>query len=249
MVFLDCNYFSSVLRRDVSVYVLLPQTSGKGFPKGKCYRTLYLLHGFSDDRSAWMRRTAIERYAERYSIAVVMPDASHSFYTDMRYGSAYFTYVSGELQNDMERWFPLSDKRDDRFVAGNSMGGYGAFKLALSFPERYAKAASLSGALDITSERAKEILQNEYAAVYGETARASQSENNLLRLIERFPLKYLKKTMLYQICGKEDALYESNQTFRAAATKAKLSLAYFEEQGGHTWEFWDRHIQTVLEWL
>lgn len=96
---------------------------------------LYLLHGLSDNHSCWLRRTAVDRYAEEYGIAVVMPEVQRSFYCDMAHGPAYFTYIADELPQICQRLFRLSDKREDTFIAGNSMGGYGALKAALSRPE------------------------------------------------------------------------------------------------------------------
>ncbi len=113
------------------------------------FRVLYLLHGYSDDQTAWQRWTSIERYAEGLNLAVVMPAAQNSFYTDMVHGGKFFTFLTEELPAVVHDLFPLSTERADTFVAGLSMGGYGAFKLALSRPDLYAAAASLSGALDI----------------------------------------------------------------------------------------------------
>ncbi len=113
--------------------------------------TLYLLHGLSDDDSIWLRRTSIERYVADLGIAVVMPQVHRSFYTDMAEGGRYWTFISEELPTLARSFFPLSHQREDNFVAGLSMGGYGAFKLALRKPEQYAAAASLSGALDMVA--------------------------------------------------------------------------------------------------
>ena len=111
---------------------------------------LYLLHGLTDDHTGWQRYTSIERYADEAGLAVVMPAVHHSFYTDEVHGHAYWTYVSEELPALVHRLFRVSDRPEDTFAAGLSMGGYGAVKLALSHPDRYAAAASLSGTLDIT---------------------------------------------------------------------------------------------------
>src|SRR6266498_4824372 len=114
------------------------------------YRTLYLLHGHSDDHTAWMRWSSIEKYAEGLNLAVVMPAVHLSFYNDMVYGGKYWQFISEEVPALVREMFSLSADRKDNFVAGLSMGGYGAFKMALTHPERFAAAASLSGAVDIS---------------------------------------------------------------------------------------------------
>src|SRR3954463_9504927 len=154
MAFLDVHCFSDALGLSVSFYVLLPQQTTRqiglaGGEKRAQYPTLYLLHGLSDDHTIWMRRTSIERYAAAKNIAVVMPAVARSFYQDMASGARYWTFVSEELPALCQQFFPLSPAREDNFVAGLSMGGYGALRLGLARPEKFAAAASLSGALDI----------------------------------------------------------------------------------------------------
>src|SRR5919108_3091874 len=151
MILNEVKFFSEVLGFFTSMHVLLPQRTladakAKRTPK---YRTLYLLHGYSDDHTAWQRWTSIERYVDGLELAVVMPAVHLSYYTDIAYGGKYWQFISEEVPAVVRDIFPLSSERKNNFVAGLSMGGYGAFKLALTHPERYAAAASLSGALDI----------------------------------------------------------------------------------------------------
>ncbi|MBC7251612.1 MAG: hypothetical protein H5T62_15205 [Anaerolineae bacterium] len=117
---------------------------------GKC-KTLYLFHGAFADSSSWSLYSRVEEYADRHGLAVVMPNVGNSFYADLWHGPAYWTFVSEELPRFVRSVFPLSDKREDNFVAGLSMGGYGAFKLVLNKPEKFAAGISLSGVLDIVT--------------------------------------------------------------------------------------------------
>src|SRR5215213_8161991 len=151
MILNEVKFFSETLGILSLMYVLMPQRKlaemqSKRAPK---LRTLYLLHGHSDDHTAWQRYTSIERYAEGLNLAVVMPAVHLSFYKDMAYGLKYWQFISEEVPALVRDLFLLSSARKDNFVAGLSMGGYGAFKMALTHPERFAAAASLSGALDI----------------------------------------------------------------------------------------------------
>ena len=151
MALLHVNYFSEALGVQTPVDVILPEVKqGIGVDasaKDELPKVLYLLHGYSDDQTIWQRRTSVERYAAKYNLAIIMPGVNHSFYCNEVYGERYWDFVSQELPRVMHRFFRLSDKREDTFVAGLSMGGYGAMKLALNFPERFGAAASFSGAV------------------------------------------------------------------------------------------------------
>ena len=151
MALIHVDFFSEVLGMSSQMEVILPQqTEGQigigHVEKQNKYPVLYLLHGMTDNQTIWTRNTSIERYAAEHGIAVVMPNAHLGWYTDMQYGFDYFTFFSEELPTLCERFFPcISNDPKDRFVTGNSMGGYGAFKLGLTCPEKYAGIASLSG--------------------------------------------------------------------------------------------------------
>ena len=147
---LRCDFFSEALSLSTSMTVLLPQRTTtqigmEGHASDGPPPVLYLLHGLSDDDTIWLRRTSIERYAAPLGLAVVMPQVHRSFYTDQAYGGRYWTFLTEELPELVGSLFRVSDRREDTFVAGLSMGGYGALKWALRHPERFAAAASLSG--------------------------------------------------------------------------------------------------------
>lgn len=256
MALIHCDFFSEVLGLSSSMYVILPQETKtqigmKGTVRNKKHPTLYLLHGLSDDHSIWLRRTSIERYVAELGLAVVMPAVHRSFYTDMANGYRYWTFISEELPEIARSFFPLSDAREDNFAAGLSMGGYGAFKLALAKPEKYAAAASLSGAVNMAS-RVKNIeadMQTEWKNVFGDLDRVEGSENDLFFLARRLKESGSPLPMLYQCCGTEDFLYEDNVKFRDYAWELKLNLTYEEGPGTHEWGYWDKMIQNVLKWL
>ena len=158
MVHLRCDFFSEALSLSTSMTVLLPQRTTtqigmEGRTTDGAPPVLYLLHGLSDDDTIWLRRTSIERYAAPLGLAVVMPQVHRSFYADQAYGGRYWTFLTEELPELVGSLFRVSDRREDTFVAGLSMGGYGALKWALRQPERFAAAACLSGAVDIAGLR------------------------------------------------------------------------------------------------
>lgn len=254
MAFIQCDFFSEVLGLSVSMNVILPQdTSGQIGMEGKSlskkHPTLYLLHGASDDHTIWMRRTSIERYVAPLGLAVIMPAVHRSYYTDMVHGYKFWTFISEELPAIARSFFPLSDAREDNFVAGLSMGGYGAFKLALRCPDKFAAAASLSGALDVSWLTREVDRKEEFKNIFGDLEKLSGSENDLFYLAEKLAKSDEPKPMLYQCCGTEDFLYEDNIRFRDWARELDLNLTYEEEPGTHEWGYWDKKIQRVLEWL
>lgn len=254
MALINCDFYSEALGLSTSMKVILPE-EGRQDPKqgfkamDKKYPTLYLLHGLSDDHTIWLRRTNIERYVSNRGIAVVMPAVHRSFYTDMAKGLKYWTFVSQELVAKARTFFPLSDKREDNFVAGLSMGGYGAFKLALSQPEAFAAAASLSGAVDVESIALKNTANVELDLIFGGIDGIRGTKNDLFYLADSLAGSKGPKPRLYQCCGTEDFLYEDNIKFRDYVKELGLDLTYEEGPGSHEWGYWDMMIQRVLDWL
>lgn len=250
MALLHVCFRSAVLELDMRMSVILPET--KCAREGGRWPTLYLLHGLSDDHTAWERRTSIERYASRMGLAIVMPEVYRSFYTDMKHGGRYWTFISEELPTLCENMFLLSDKREDRFAAGLSMGGYGAFKLGLRLPERYAAVASLSGAVDLFYGADVDEKEDKHADlwsdIFGTAREAVGGEDDLPAVARRLIQRGGQRPMFYLACGTEDFLYEGNQRFLKEFGES-LQIAYKEGPGGHTWGFWDQYIQDVLTWL
>ena len=253
MARIQCDFYSAALGTSVTINVLLPQPAQEQPTTPRRYPVLWLLHGLLDDHTTWLRQTSLERYVDGLQLAVVMPAGGRSFYTDMAHGYRYWTYVSEELPALARAWFPLSDQREENFVAGLSMGGYGAFKLALRQPERYAAAASLSGALRSFDREAEAGATPEWVDeltnVFGDLAGFSTSEDNVYPLARKLAESGAPSPMLYQCCGVDDFLYADNLAFKQHAESLGLPLTYMEGPGEHNWAYWDQQIQRVLAWL
>jgi len=244
MALLQVDFFSEALQVCSSLTAIMPQKRTiERLP------VLYLLHGMSDDHTIWQRRTSIERYVENRQLAVIMPNVHRSFYTDTQYGHRYYTFVSEELPRIAQSLFHLSEQRDDTFVAGLSMGGFGAFKLALTHPERFAAAASLSGALDMAGESSAQRMGEEYTRIFGDHELMRGSANDLLALAQRVASSANAQPNLYICCGTEDFLYEDNARFLQHSKDLGMAVTYEEGPGEHEWGYWDRMIQNVLAWL
>jgi putative tributyrin esterase len=254
MALVRCDFFSDVLGLSTSMTVVLPQATSSqigmtGARSGGDAPTLYLLHGLSDDDTIWLRRTSIERYVAPLGLAVVMPQVARSFYADEAHGNRYWTFLSEELPEIARSFFRLSDRREDTFVAGLSMGGYGAVKWALRHPDRVAAAATLSGAVDVAGlaglphEPGREQL---WHSIFGGRP-IEGSDDDLFALLEEADPARTPK--LFVGCGTEDRLIEHNRRFLEAARARGLDVTEDLRPGDHEWGLWDAMIQDVLRWL
>ena len=251
---LRCDFYSEALHLSTSMTVLLPQrtTSQVGLANEGTQApppVLYLLHGMSDDATTWVRRTSIERYVAPLGLAVVMPQVHRSYYTDEVYGGRFWTFLSVELPALVQTFFRVSERRQDTFVAGLSMGGYGAFKWALREPHRFGAAASLSGALDVagrTTRRQRPEDPRMTERLFGDGP-VSGSDDDLLHLVAAADRATLPAMRAW--CGNEDGLLEDNRRFAAACAAADLPVELVEGPGEHDWAYWDARIVDVLSWL
>jgi S-formylglutathione hydrolase FrmB len=245
MALMRCDFFSEALELSTSMTVILPQETSSqigmaGHSAADEFPTLYLLHGLSDDDTTWIRRTSIERYVAPLGLAVVMPQGGRSFYTDEAHGNSYWTFLSEELPAVASSFFRLSTRREDTFVAGLSMGGYGALKWALRQPRRFAGAAALSSAIDV--QRVRHLNPVLWDNVFGDVLGADENLFELLRQATELP-------RLYLACGTEDPLYDDNVRFHEAAARRGADVRVDFGPGGHDWAYWDARIQDVLAWL
>ena len=250
MALLTCDFFSDALERGTSITVVLPQPTQEQIGVSSAAehgppRLLYLLHGLSDDHTAWLRYTSIERYATARGFAVVMPAVDRSFYANEKHGHRYWDYVSDELPQVVERFFRVSSKPADTFVAGLSMGGYGALKHAMTYPERYAGVASLSGVADIR-QLADRLERSEIVGrVFDGTFAPEDDLFGLLASVDP-----ASAPRLYVGCGtEEDRLMPPNERFVAEARARGLDVTTDFRPGVHEWGLWDAQIQDVLDWM
>lgn len=248
MALLTVDFFSDALEMGATMQVVLPQPTAEqiGVQETEVVGdppVLYLLHGLSDDHSAWVRYTSIERYAAAAGLAVVMPAVHRSFYANERNGGRYWDFVSEELPAVVARFLRVSTRPDETFVAGLSMGGYGALKLALTHPERFAAAASLSGALDLDRLARGSERRELFARVFGDRVGPG---DDLFSLLDSAPAPL---PALHVSCGTGDPLLASNRRFVRAARNCGAAVTTSWRTGGHEWGLWDRVIADVIGWL
>ncbi len=255
MALLHMNFHSDVLRMAVSADVILPQASktqiGMDGTRTDRFPTLYLLHGLSDDHTVWGRRTSIERYAARYGIAVVMPNVHRSWYSDMAHGGKYLTFISEELPRICRSFFnDMSDARELNYIAGLSMGGYGALKIAMADPSRFAGVASFSGAFDIEKRLAAEEQAggHELLDVFGSRT-ISDSSHDVFAAVQKQLDANVSLPSVYLSCGTEDGLLSSSRAMHALLEKHGVAHVYHEAPGSHNWDLWDDEIQRALAYF
>ena len=243
MIKCHISFFSDCLGRDARITVLLPKSAATA--SGVRYPVLYLFHGLSDSADTWLLRTSLERYADDHNMAIVLPDAARSFYCDMAYGDAYYTHISREIPEFCEALFPVSQDAKSRYLAGNSMGAYGACKIALKNPGKFAKVGLFSGALDIQSLVSRAPVHNrDWQLCFGGTQ--VPDGEDLLKLLPA--AKILPEFYLY--CGTGDFLAEDNRTFCSLCEKLQIPLSVHWEEGGiHDWQYWDKALPALLNWL
>jgi S-formylglutathione hydrolase FrmB len=235
MAFCPVQFYSPSLLKACSMNVLLPDRVESAGP----YPVLYLLHGLSDDHTIWPRRTSLERYVEGLPLIVVMPDGGRSFYCDAVEGAAYETHLVRDVVGFADRFFPTLASRKGRAICGLSMGGYGAVKLALKFPETFGSAVSHSGALAYTR---RSELAPEFRRIFGPSA--SGGKDCPFALAERADRETFPA--LRFDCGTEDGLLEENRAFHRHLRDLDLPHEYEEFPGGHNWAYWDLHVQEAI---
>lgn len=248
MAFFQIEYSSQVLGLYRQVNVLYPDADqiAEKDRDDKDIPVLYLLHGMGGNHNSWCSRTNIERLVRHTNLIVVMPDGDNGFYTNTTYGVRYFDAIATELPQVLKRFFPnMTQKREKTFIAGLSMGGYGAFKLAM-LTNQYAYAASFSGALsfdfateDVTTNKAY------WEGLFGQLTDFKKSDNNLKKAVKKAD----KKTKYYAWCGYEDFLYQANEQAIAEFKKLGLEVDYRNNHGKHEWYYWEKQVEVFLEML
>jgi len=261
MALIQANIMSKSLMRTVPINVILP-TDKMVFPgmpvrEEKPYKTLYLLHGVFGSYIDWVSGTNIQRWAEERDLVVVMPSGDNRFYTDGDLPDAkYSQFIGEELVELTRKSFPLSRKREDTYIAGLSMGGYGALYNALRHNETFSCVAALSGAniVEGVGERkanGKTIFDSRaYAeACFGDLDKVMETDRNLEWRARQLIEEKLTLPKVYMACGTEDGGLESNRALSEYLKGLGFDVTFEQGPGAHEWDFWNRYILHVLDWL
>lgn len=260
MAIIEVNFISKCLMRTVTFNAIIPVD--KFGPQAenaeqKPLKTLYLLHGIFGNYTDWVNGTRIQAWAEANDLAVIMPSGENRFYLDdEKSGELYGEFIGKELVEFTRKLFPLSDKREDTFIAGLSMGGYGAIRNGLKYAENFGCVIGLSAALVHDTWKDADnsapiftFRRNYYEAIFGEYDKVKGSDKDPKALLLKLKEEGRPVPKMYLCCGTEDGLVTANRYFRDFLNENGVDLTYVEGPGKHDWVFWDTYIKKVLDWL
>lgn len=260
MAIIEVNFISKYLMRTVTFNAIIPVD--KFGPQAenaeqKPLKTLFLLHGIFGNYSDWVNGTRIQAWAEANDLAVIMPSGENRFYLDdEKSGELYGEFIGKELVEFTRKLFPLSDKREDTFIAGLSMGGYGAIRNGLKYAENFGCVIGLSAALVHDTWKDADnsapiftFRRNYYEAIFGEYDKVKGSDKDPKALLLKLKEEGRPVPKMYLCCGTEDGLVTANRDFRDFLNENGVDLTYVEGPGKHDWVFWDTYIKKVLDWL
>lgn len=239
---------SKLMGREMPYRVIVPRDYE--FMKSSSFPVIYLLHGLTGHYDNWTDKTRVGDYLRGYNVIIVTPEGGDGWYSDSASvpNDKYESYIMQELIPEIEKNFRAKMGRENRAIAGLSMGGYGALKFALKYPDKFIMAGSFSGALGIVSMPTAELkgfpsLLN----VFGPDDNPSHKDNDIFKLLKDMPAEKIKDLpYIYVSCGTEDFLLNSNLEFRKLMSDKKVAHEYRELPGGHEWPFWDAQIQEFL---
>ena len=242
----DHRFHSPALQREMPYRVLLPagyETSSRRYP------VLYLLHGLDGRYTDWTERTKLAQHLSGLDLIVVTPEGANSWYVNWHDGAAerWEDYLVVDLVAEIDARFRTDARREARFIAGLSMGGYGALRVALKHPRRYSFAASLSGAFNITRLESfgwRQSLRAEFARAFGPAGSERRAADDLFSLAQSATPDGLPS--LYIDCGASDTFLAANRELVAILQQSRIPYEYRETQGAHTWAYWDRQVVPLL---
>lgn len=245
------------LQRRTSISVILPadnihflNDSEEIVPKP--YKTLYLLHGLYGSDDIFLANTSIQKFAEDNGVAIVIPCGENSFYVDNEKAHAYYgEYVGQELLDITRNIFPLSPEREDTYIAGFSMGGYGAIRNGLKYCQNFSKIGMISPALiteDIVNYTSDDnVLRSRefYESVFGDLDKIKNSDKDPKYLIENCN----EIPEIYMACGIDDFLFEKAADFYRFLNSKEIDSTFIGDEGEHTWEFCDKYVKEFIKTL
>ena len=270
MAYCKINYYSDAMKQKMGVSVIIPENkwgySLADRPTDYRYPTLWLLCGGGFDHTDWMRYTALELFAAQHGVAVVLPGISYAGYMDTAEGDyKYWTQISRELPVYLRKVFPLSYEREDNFVAGFSMGGYGAFKWAMQQPEMFAACGTFAGPIGIIPRKpsapdeklGEPCLRDDFCeppfqtlwAAFGSAARLRNTPSDNLYMLEKHLAEGRELPAFYIAVGAQDPTAPEGYAVMDEMRRMGLKFNEIRDQGKHDWEYCNRHVESFLEWI
>jgi S-formylglutathione hydrolase FrmB len=242
---------SALMGREMAYRVILPPDYGSKLGASRRYTTVFLLHGLGGHFDNWTEKTALAGSRHGQTFIMVMPEGGDGWYTDSVSTPAdkYESYIMQELIPEIDGKFRTIADRGHRAIAGLSMGGYGALKFGLKYPDKFAIAGSFSGALDGPLRgQEHQFLRPSIMSVFGAENSQTRKDNDIFRLARELPADKVKDLpFLYFDCGTEDWLLQPNRDFADLLLKQKIPHEYRQLPGKHDWKFWNAEVEEFLE--
>lgn len=242
---------SRLMGRAMPYRVILPVGYQDAANASRRYPVVFLLHGLTGHFDNWTDRTGLARYAESYQMIIVTPEGENGWYTDSvsRPDDKFESYIVRELVAEIDARFRTDPARGKRAIAGLSMGGYGALKFGIKYPDMFALAGSFSGALGAArfNEKNAGAIGKSIEAIFGAEGSEQRASNDIFKLISEMPAEKVKSLpFIYLDCGTEDFIFQQSRDFSALLNEKKIPHEYRELPGAHTWPYWDRQVQEFL---
>lgn len=257
MAQLNVNFYSKSLVRPASFEMYIPndtlfQENNPHYNR-KC-KTVFVLHGYASHGRGWDQ---IYQLGEKYNFALVFPNGENSFYLDSQSTTGkYCTFVGSELVEYLQKTFGLCMNKEDTFISGLSMGGFGVLHTGLAYPETFGKIVALSSALIMRQIVGMKPGQEDnyanyyyYSHCFGDLDQLLESDNNPEVLVKKLKQQGKNIPDIYMACGTEDFLIEPNRQFYQFLTDQNVKVTYIEDKGTHNMEFWNKYFAKGFAWL
>lgn len=247
----DEKLSSALMKRDMPYRIILPTDYSTNSTKR--YPVIYLLHGLFGHFDNWTSKTSIEKDVANRNVIIVTPEGDNGWYTDSTAGANqnYESYIIKELIPEVDKKFRTIADRDHRAVAGLSMGGYGAIKFGLKYPEMFVVVGSFSGAIGLATVTEKELpgaIGKSLDATFGAAGTEMRKSNDPFTIIRSSTREKIKTfPFLYLDCGTEDFLFKNNRDFVELLLEKKVPHEFRELPGAHEWTYWDKQVKEFLE--
>ena len=259
MAYIQINLMTESLLRTVNVNVIIPvdkiampDKKDQKIIKVKKFKTLYLLHGIFGSQVDWINGTNLQRWAEEKNLAVIMPAGENRFYVDQPITHDYYgRFIGEELVKVTRELFPLSDRKEDTFICGLSMGGYGALRNGLKYCDTFGHVAALSaGNLIDYSDGGINFMGDHFLeGVLGDLDEAKNSDKSIRWLVEKNAKEGKTDQRIYLACGESDQMLAHSEHMKELFDENGYDTTYETGPGAHEWDFWNRYIKHVIDWL
>jgi len=252
MAFIQMAYLSKALSREVSVKVILPSDDMCDHHEPP-YKTLFLLPGYSATATQLITYLGLRNQAELKGIAIILPDGENLFYQDIPERMTFYsTYVGKELVETMRNTFPLSQKREDTFIGGISMGGYGAMYNAIKYRDTFSKVVAFSPAVDayklLVEAHAPGFSEEQFLGIFKSKNKYYNSDTNLLKAWTECP--EAERPELFMCCGYNDiAVYKAVEEMEKGFVEKKMPHTYLEGPGNHEIYYWEQMLDPAFSFL